>query len=118
MLNEGQIVLFPFPQTNQRAGKLRPALVLRQCPTQYDDWLICMISSQVNQRVDDIDELISATDADFNSTGLKKTSIIRLTRMAVVDRDILVGILGAVSSTRLIRLRQKLASWILGVSQL
>ena len=38
MIDEGQIVLFPFPQTDQNPGKLRPALVLRQCPTEYEDW--------------------------------------------------------------------------------
>jgi hypothetical protein len=28
MISEGQIVLFRFPQTDQQAGKLRPALVV------------------------------------------------------------------------------------------
>ena len=32
MIAEGQIVLFRFPQTDQEAGKLRPALVLRRLP--------------------------------------------------------------------------------------
>jgi len=29
MVEDGQIVLIPFPKTNQSAGKLRPALVIR-----------------------------------------------------------------------------------------
>ena len=40
MISEGQIVLFRFPQANQQAGKLRPALVLRKLPGRYEDWLI------------------------------------------------------------------------------
>ena len=46
MIQEGKIVLFRFPQTNQAAGKLRPALVLRKLLGDYEDWLICMISSK------------------------------------------------------------------------
>ncbi len=45
MISEGQIVLFRFPQTDQQAGKLRPALVVRKLPGRYEDWLISMISS-------------------------------------------------------------------------
>jgi len=40
MIAEGQTVLFRFPQTGQTEGKLRPALVLRRLPGQYNDWLI------------------------------------------------------------------------------
>jgi len=51
MISEGQVVLFRFPQTDQTAGKLRPALVLRRLPGQRNDWLICMISSNLYQEV-------------------------------------------------------------------
>jgi mRNA interferase MazF len=42
----GQIVLFKFPQTDNIAGKLRPALLLGKLSGRHGDWLICMISSQ------------------------------------------------------------------------
>jgi len=32
--------MFKFPQTNQTAGKLRPALVIRNVPGQHGDGLI------------------------------------------------------------------------------
>lgn len=56
MIVEGQIVLFRFPQTDQQSGKLRPALIVRKLPGRYDDWLICMISSQLNQEIPGFDE--------------------------------------------------------------
>ena len=40
MILEGQIVLFRFPQTDQKDGKIRPALILRKLPGKFDDWLI------------------------------------------------------------------------------
>lgn len=114
MIAEGQIALFRFPQTDQAEGKLRPALILRQLPGQYNDWLICMISSQIDQRITDFDEIISSNDPDFKQSGLKLLSVIRISRIAVVSRDILLGKLGQIDSQRLFRIKQKLSNWILG----
>jgi mRNA interferase MazF len=69
VIREGQVVLFRFPQTDQSATKLRPALVLRQLPGPFDDWLICMVSSQLAQRIPEFDELIAAFDPDFITSG-------------------------------------------------
>ncbi|MGA1795067.1 MAG: type II toxin-antitoxin system PemK/MazF family toxin [bacterium] len=114
MIAEGQIALFRFPQTDQAEGKLRPALILRQLPGQYNDWLICMISSQIDQRITDFDEIISSNDPDFKQSGLKLLSVIRISRIAVVNSDILLGKLGQIGSQRLFRIKQKLSNWILG----
>ncbi len=38
MIQAGQLVLFTFPKTDQDAGSLRPALVLRSLPRFHDDW--------------------------------------------------------------------------------
>ncbi len=65
MIQDGQIVLFTFPQADQAAGKLRPALILRSLPGPHDDWLICMISTKLHQQVAEIDEVIRDTDPDF-----------------------------------------------------
>jgi len=70
MIAEGQIVLFKFPQTDQATGKIRPALIIRQLPGQYNDWLICMISSQLYQQIPDFDEVINSNDSDFQQSGL------------------------------------------------
>ena len=51
-MNARKIVLFNFPQTNLEEGKLRPALVIAKLPRNYDDWLICMISSKKHQYKD------------------------------------------------------------------
>jgi mRNA interferase MazF len=114
MISEGQVVLFKFFQTDQQQGKLRPALVLRELPNKYDDWLICMISTQLRQSIQHLDEIITSEDSDFIQTGLKLSSVIRTCRLAVVDGDILLGSLGQVSPDRLERVRKNLARWISG----
>lgn len=112
MIQEGQIVLFSFPQTDQVAGRLRPALVLRSVPGVHDDWLICMVSTQLHQQVPELDEVIHETDSDFPQTGLKATSLIRVTRIAVVSADLLHGALGDLATDRLERIRSRLGRWI------
>ena len=51
MKKSGQVVVFRFPQTDLEEGTLRPALLLGKLPGEYDDWLICMISSQTRQYI-------------------------------------------------------------------
>ena len=58
MKKAGQVVVFLFPQTDLEEGKLRPALLVGKLPGEYDDWLICMISSQTRQHIMDFDELV------------------------------------------------------------
>ena len=114
MIQEGQIVLFKFPQTDQTLGKLRPALVIRKLPSLHDDWLICMISSQLSQQVPEFDEVIKEKDADFFQSALKTSSVIRITRLAVVNKNILLGSIGNIGMERLIAIKKKLSTWIIG----
>ena len=64
MIQDGQIVLFKFHQTDQTLGKLRPSLVIRKLPSLHDDWLICMISSQLSQELPKFDEVIKEEDTE------------------------------------------------------
>ena len=81
MKQAGQIVLFRFPQTDLAAGKLRPALLLGRLPGSFDDWLICLISSQTRHFIPQFDELIQEGDSDFIQSGLKVASVIRVGRL-------------------------------------
>ncbi|MDP3296921.1 MAG: type II toxin-antitoxin system PemK/MazF family toxin [Thermodesulfovibrionia bacterium] len=114
MIHEGQVVLFRFPQTDQISGKLRPALVIREIPSSYGDWLICMISSQLSQQIPEFDEIIREDDADFGRSGLKTSSVVRISRLAVVNRKVLLGSIGDIDSERLMSIKKKLSEWIIG----
>lgn len=114
MIQEGQVVLFRFPQTDQLPGKLRPALVIREIPSSYGDWLICMISSQLSQQIPEFDEIIKEDAADFGQSGLKASSVIRISRLAVVNKNVLLGSIGNIGLERLISIKKKLSAWIMG----
>lgn len=85
MKKAGQVVVFRFPKTDLIEGKLRPALLLGKLPGDYDDWLICMISSQTRHHIAEFDELVQDSDEDFEQSGLKVTSVIRVGRLAVIS---------------------------------
>jgi len=112
MKEAGQVVVFRFPQTDLEEGKLRPALLLGKLPGEYDDWLICMISSQTRQYLAGFDEIIQENDADFGESGLKVTSVIRVGRLAVVSGEILIGAIGQISTERLSRVKKHLSDWL------
>ena len=112
MKRAGQIVLTPFPYTDLTGAKLRPVLLLRKASERHDDWLVCMVSSQLHQAEVDLDELISPTDTDFMDAGLKTASLLRLSRLAVLASELMVGSIGAISDGRLSKVRQRLSDWI------
>jgi len=107
----GQIVLTPFPYTDLSGARLRPVLMLRQA-SRFDDWLVCMVSSKIDQAEAGFDEVLTPADVDFAASGLKVPSVLRLSRLAVLDTSLLVGSIGSIGDERLARARQRLAKWI------
>jgi mRNA interferase MazF len=57
-MKPGEVVLIRFPQTNLHSGKLRPALVIAIAPGRYDDVLLALVSSRINQAIPNFDEII------------------------------------------------------------
>jgi mRNA interferase MazF len=114
MRKAGQVAIVRFPTVALTAGKPRPVLLVAPLPGPYDDWLVCMISTQLQQAVEGFDEVVDTAHGDFQSSGLKVASVIRIARLAVVPADLLVGAIGEISSERLQRIHQTLAEWIRG----
>jgi mRNA interferase MazF len=71
-----------------------------------------MISSQLHQVIPDLDEIINLEEPDFQQTGLKQSSLIRASRLAVVDEDILIGKLGTIDTLKLNKIRDNIAKWL------
>ncbi len=83
---KGDIVLLPFPYTNQTGTKNRPALVL--VVTEIDI-TVSFITTKIKWQEE--------FDISLNPTienGLKKASLIRLNKIATVDKELVLGRLG------------------------
>jgi mRNA interferase MazF len=109
-MKEGDVVLTPIPQADGTI-KNRPAIVLREMP-RYRDLLVCGISTQLHQRVDGFDEVISPSDSDFATSRLLSESLIRLGFLAVLARKNIAGTIGAISSERHKRLLKELSDYL------
>ncbi len=71
-----------------------------------------MISSQTHQFIGGFDEIVNDDDKDFEQSGLKVASVIRVGRLAVVSGEILLGAIGEISSERLSRIKKNLSDWL------
>ena len=109
-MKEGDIVLIDFQQSGG-GSKLRPALILKQLP-KYNDFLVCGISTQINQNIKDADEILSEDDINFNQTGLHKTSVIRIFFLAVVSSQNISGSIGNIPIRLHKDLLQRLAKFL------
>jgi mRNA interferase MazF len=99
-MTKGDIVLIPFPFTDLTGNKKRPAIVLID---SEDDITICFITTQLNWQSE-----FDVTVHPSKSNGLKKTSVIRLNKIATVDKALLIGLLGRLDKGIISELNQKL----------
>ena len=106
----GSVALARIQQSDGRL-KLRPVVILTTMPP-YSDVLVCAISSKLHHKTKDFDDVIDVGAADFESSGLKTSSLIRLGLVATIPRTAIEGELGVISYERLLRLRERLADHI------
>jgi mRNA interferase MazF len=111
-MKSGDIVLVRFPQADLKVGKLRPALVIAIAPSRHSDLLLALVSSRIYQAIPDFDDIIDISDADYIETGLKTTSVVRLSRLATVESSVISARLGNISLERLNRIIIRLIDWI------
>lgn len=85
-MKKGDLVLIPFPFTDLSGNKLRPAVILVD---SQSDVLVSFLTTQLH-RQDQYDLLLEPT---FQN-GLKKTSLIKLGKIATLDKSLIIGRLG------------------------
>lgn len=110
MIKPGQIALAPFPYTDLSNAKKRPVLLLKAL--EHKDFLVCMVSSKTNQINPELDMVITPQDEIFLRSGLKTLSVIRLSRLAVLDSKILLGSIGSLPDNTTKALQLKLSKWL------
>lgn len=109
-MKECDVLLASLPQGGG-TSKHRPVLFLKRMPP-FQDFLVCGISTQIQQAVPELDETISPNDVDFQTSGLKAASLIRLGYLAVLPRSGFKGRIGSVSAARRKRLLLKLSEFL------
>ncbi len=99
-MNKGKIVLIPFPFTDLKGNKNRPAVVLYANDL---DVTICFITTELKWQ-EEFD--ITLTPTELN--GLKAKSLIRINKIATIDTDLILGELGDLTSIQIKELNKSL----------
>ena len=99
-MKKGTAILIPFPFTDLKGSKIRPAVVL--CKSKLDV-TISFITSELKWKTKQ-DVFIFPTQKN----GLKVPSLIRVGKIATIDSDLVLGELGELSRDEIIELNNSL----------
>ncbi len=114
MHKTGDIVLTPFPFTDLSGNKVRPALVLG-AQDGGDDVTVCFISSNLQNKIHKFEVLVELSDKDFKKTGLKSKSIIKVVKIATLDKAVILGKIGELGPKNIRKVKNVLKAY-LGIS--
>jgi mRNA interferase MazF len=87
-LNFGTVVLLKFPFTDGKSFKKRPALIINDF--NDNDVVVCRITSQIYESKYDI------YIDNFEAFGLKLPSVIRVHKIATLDKALVELIMGQI----------------------
>jgi mRNA interferase MazF len=99
-MKKGDIILLSFPFTDLKGKKIRPALVLFVSDL---DVIVAFITTQFKWQ-NSCDILLEPNDLN----GLKKTSLVRVSKITTIDKDLILGKLGQLDSFDLQKINQNL----------
>lgn len=97
---KGDIILIKFPFTDLTGSKLRPALVLADTNL---DFTVCFITTQIQWQ-----EATDVLVASSSINGLRKQSLLRVSKIATLDRALAKGLLGRLTQQDMTDLNSKL----------
>lgn len=90
-------MLIPFPFTDLSSVKVRPSVIVSDI-NNGDDVVVAFISSQNTKGIQKTDILIKSSSKFFKETGLKTDSVVKIGKMATLDKKIILGEIGKIDS--------------------
>ena len=106
-MKAGELTVYKVQQPDG-SFKNRPVVLLKEM-RPFGDWIVCAVSTQLQQEVKGFDLIIRDTDRSFVSTGLKNSSLIRLGIINTASKKSLPGIIGSLEAGATTLLQQRLA---------
>ncbi|PWA10772.1 type II toxin-antitoxin system PemK/MazF family toxin [Flavobacterium laiguense] len=99
-MKKGDVILISFPFTDLKGEKVRPAMVLVVSDL---DVIIAFITTQFKWQ-STFDLFLEPDDLN----GLKKTSLLRLSKITTIDKDLVLGKLGELNSKHIYSVNENL----------
>lgn len=97
-MSKGTLVLIPFPFTDLSGHKVRPALVLYE-QKGGEDCIVAFISSTAQKKIGIYDIAI----APSKENGIKVNSVIKVAKIATLQKKIILGELGKIDEVTMIK---------------
>ena len=95
-----KVVLVPFPFDDLSSSKVRPAVCLTEPIGLHRQVILAFITSKIPGELLKTDVSIVSDDDDFEMTGLRVSSTLRLHRMMTVTSNIIQRELGQLSEEK------------------
>ena len=102
MHKQGKIVLIPFPFTDLSGLKIRPAVIVSNKPVG-DDVVVAFISTNIKKK-----EKFGIFIKMDRQNGLKSDSIVLISKMATLEKKIIVGEIGQLSDIHIKQVKEKI----------
>jgi mRNA interferase MazF len=96
-MQTGDIIIVSFPYTDLVSSKARPAVVVTQTKDSYNDVIIALISSVVPTTILPYQMVLQPDDIN----NLRAASVIKVSRLATVEENKIVAVIGKLSSAQL-----------------
>ena len=96
-MTRGKVVLVKFPFDDLSTAKVRPAVCLTNPIGSHSHIILAFISSRIPTDLLETDLVIDPSHEDFNETGLKTASTLRLHRLMTVTTSLCQRELGELS---------------------
>lgn len=106
---KNKVVLVPFPFDDLSSSKVRPAVCLTDPVGRYRHVVLAFITSRLPEEPLLTDITISRESDDFDVTGLRVSSTIRLHRTMTATTDVIVRQLGQLSPHQQKQVKSRLA---------
>ena len=98
----GEVVVFPFPQTNFQSGKRRPALVVADLAG--NDLILCQITRRPRADGHSVPLILT----DFERVRLAVDSFIRSNRLFTVEQSVILYAAGKIKDPKLEEVKSKI----------
>ena len=110
LVKRGSVVLVRYPFTDLAGAKVRPALVLTpdHLLPRLDDVLCLFISSVIPEELLPTDFVLNLEHPAFLQTGLKRSSVLRMHKLALLHKALVLRVLGEGDQSLMREVNQRL----------
>ena len=104
----GDIVIFSFPYTDLTSSKARPAVIVNVIEDNYNDVILCFISSVIRSQLTQHSILLKPD----TTNNLKATSLVKVSRIATVENSKIKAVIGRLNKDQIEEFKNKFKSLV------